>query len=279
MSFGCATPGSRLPSAWTAATDPSASSPCRMARPTKPVAPARATVLFVTPFVPRGDSSTLAALLGRQPAAELLRGALGQLLAGVRRDQGVGPDSFPTPLQALPQSRSVRVRREQDVAGCGAEEGEAILEVLNRGGVLAAVGEAKALGRYRRHAVGVDEAQAAFAFARLPSPTRPAGRVAGGEVGGEFDAADAEGLAVAQGVGPRDERHGRDAAELRVALSHPRLRQHLDAPRACRHARAAQPLQLSYSAAVIEMHVRVDDELHVFDAEPERAYVGDDLRD
>ena len=32
----CSTPGARLPSAWTAVTDSSASSPSRMARPTRP---------------------------------------------------------------------------------------------------------------------------------------------------------------------------------------------------------------------------------------------------
>ena len=144
-------------------------------------------------FRPSRDETCppLAPLLGVEPASELSGGALGQLLTGVRRDQGVGTDARLTPLQSLPESRRVRMRGQQNVARCSSEEGEALLEVLNRRRVLAAVGEAEAVGRDRRHAVRVDEAQTAFAFARLPSPTCPAGSVAGGEVSGQTYVADA----------------------------------------------------------------------------------------
>src|SRR5690242_1769926 len=111
------------------------------------------------------------------------------------------------------------MRGEQDVARRRAQEGEALLEVLKRVWVFAAVREAKAVGRHGRHAVGVNEVQAAPAFARAPGPTRSAGCVAGREVCPQFDVADAKRLAVAQGLDARDERQRRDASELRVALA------------------------------------------------------------
>ena len=95
---------------------------------------------------------------------------------------------------------------------------------------------------------------------------------------GQSGVADAKGLAVAQGGGARDQPYRRDAAELWVALADPTLRQHLNAPRAGRHLRPAEPLQLSDAPAVSKMHVRVNNEFHVLNPEPEGANVGDNLR-
>src|SRR4051794_13070287 len=113
----------------------------------------------------------LAAFLRLKPAAELLGSPPRQFLTSSRRDHGVGPNSTLTSLQTLPERGRVRVRGQQDVAGGRPEKGEALLEVLDRHWVLAAAGEAETLCGDRRHAVGINETQAALAFARLPRPT------------------------------------------------------------------------------------------------------------
>src|SRR5689334_12395989 len=84
-----------------------------------------------TATIPDRDSS-LFTLLRSQSAAKLLTSFLSQLLASVRRDHRVRFDAPLTPLQTLPESRRIRVRGQQDVTRCRAQEGEALLEILDR---------------------------------------------------------------------------------------------------------------------------------------------------
>src|SRR5262249_26723714 len=121
----------------------------------------------------------------------------------------------------------------------------------------------------------------ARAFAGRPGPGRAAGRVAGSEVRGDSERAHAQFLAVG------DLPHvlqGREVVvlpperELRILCRGTAAFERAPGGRARGNLRTAGPLQGRDTAGVVVVRVRVQDELHVFQAEAELPDVRGDLR-
>lgn len=96
---------------------------------------------------------------------------------------------------------------------------------------------------------------------------------------GDRKVAGAQLFSILQFVDVVDRSDWRDHPDLRVALSYSTFGKHSSAPRTRHHAGTAQSLQFRDAAGVIEVYVRVHDQLDVFDSKTETPDVGDDLRD
>lgn len=165
---------------------------------------------------------------------------------------------------------------EDNVARGGAQEGETALEAMEQLGV---IGEAKAIGGDGREAIGVNQVEAAARFAGFPGPTGAAGSMARSEMSGELERSDAEDFAVVKRFDVGDGRDTANDAVLWIVGGDAAFFQNGSTPFTGGDAGAAQTLQLGDASGMIEVNVRIDDELHVFDAKAESAKVGDNMRD
>jgi hypothetical protein len=90
--------------------------------------------------------------------------------------------------------------------------------------------------------------------------------------------ASAQVLTIFDGLYSRDWGDGLEGAKLRVVARRRTSVHYVRGPLACGNTGPAMPLQFGNAASVIEMGVRVYDELDVFDAKSQRADVGNDQR-
>ena len=90
--------------------------------------------------------------------------------------------------------------------------------------------------------------------------------------------ADTKGISVGEFVHILNWRDRRQRPKLRVTSSYAALTQDGCTPLAGDDACAAQPLQFRNPTGVVEMHMRIQDELHIFDTKTKRFDVGGDLR-
>ena len=169
------------------------------------------------------------------------------------------------------------MRRDEDVAGCALEKRKASLEVVGMR-ICFSASEQEAIGRYGCQAIGINEVQTAAVFARAPSPARATRRVTRCEMRGDGNCAGAQVLTIFDGLHSCDSGDGSEGAKLRVVVRHGAFVHDVRGPLACGNTGPAEPLQFGNAARVIEMGVRVYDELDVFDAKSQRADVGNDQR-
>src|SRR5256885_16250034 len=144
--------------------------------------------------------------------------------------------------------------------------------------ILFAATEQEAISRHRRQAIGINYVQTAVVFARAPSPTCASGRVAWRQMRSEGDSPSLQGFDIPERLHLLDLGDGNDDAELRIVARHCASFDDVRGPLARRHTSAAKLLQLGNAAGVIEVGVRVDDELDVFHAKTKRMDIGNDLR-
>lgn len=119
-------------------------------------------------------------------------------------------------LDSLPELRSPRVRREQDVARQAFEEGEPALEILDGGRVGRAASEVETVRGYGRLTIRIDHIDAALLVARSPRPACSARRVARCEMRGQRERADPQRLPIRDDAHLANRREHRDAAILRI---------------------------------------------------------------
>ncbi len=86
-----------------------------------------------------------------------------------------------------------------------------------------------------------------------------------------------KGFAVAQNTDLFDAMDGGSLSVLRIGAAYPTCLQNARAPLAGYDVRATQTLQLRYPTRMIEMNVRIHDQLHIFNAKTQRLNIGDDL--
>src|SRR5258708_3616660 len=177
----------------------------------------------------------------------------------------------------LPEVRGFGMRCDEDVARCALDKRKAALEVVGTRIGFSAT-EQEAIGRYGCQAIGINEVQTVAVFARAPGPARATRRVTGCEMCGDGNCAGAQVLTIFDGLYSRDSGDGSEGAKLRVVARHRTFVHDVRGPLACGNTGPAEPLQCGHSAGVIEMGVRVYDELDVFDAKSQRADVGNDQR-
>jgi hypothetical protein len=87
-----------------------------------------------------------------------------------------------------------------------------------------------------------------------------------GQVRGHHDSADSEAVGVVQDVYIRDSRDRPYGAILRVVFPHATAPHDSRTPLARHDAFPAQLLQFRNPAGVVEMNVRIDNNLHVFNS-------------
>ena len=169
------------------------------------------------------------------------------------------------------------MRRNEDVAGCAFEKRKTSLEVVGMR-ICFSASEQEAIGRYGCQAIGINEVQTAAVFARAPGPARATRRVTRCEMRGDGNCAGTQVLTIVDGLYSRDSGDGSEGAKLRVVARDRTFVHDVRGPLACGNTGPAEPLQFGNAAGVIEMGVRVYDELDVFDAKSQRADVGNDQR-
>src|SRR5215472_10855184 len=89
--------------------------------------------------------------------------------------------------------------------------------------------------------------------------------------------ADAKACAVAKRAHVLHGYDSADSSRLGIVARYAAFFEHLGAPWAGDNPRPASALQFCDSASMVEVDVRVHDQLHVFEAEAEGFYVGRDL--
>ena len=169
------------------------------------------------------------------------------------------------------------MRRNEHVAGQFFQRFEAVAQIRHRVWILAAGAELEAGARDGVEAVRVDHVQAAGAVARLPRPAQATGRVARRGMCRQLDGADVEMAAVARQTHVL---HGRVLGQrmvLRIIRPHFARRQVQRRRRAGGHQRIAAPLQFGQAARMVDVAVRIEDQLHVLDAKTQGGDIGDDL--
>jgi hypothetical protein len=164
---------------------------------------------------------------------------------------------------------------DQDVAGCGLKKRKTALETLD---VFRILSEQESVGGDWREAVGINDIEAAVAFARHPSPTRSAGRMTWCEMSRQLELADSEGFTIVKRFDIGDRRDSGDDSVLRVIGRNSAFLQNRGTPSTGNDTRAALALQFGNASSVIEVNVRIDDQLYILDTKAERADVGDNLR-
>src|SRR5260370_143494 len=170
------------------------------------------------------------------------------------------------------------MRRDENVAWSPVEKRKASLEVTHCMRIFLPASEQEAISRYRRQAIGINQVQTAAVFAGAPSPACASWRVARRQMRRDGDGPGLQGFAIPESLHLLDSGAGNDAAELRIVARHCACFHGVRGPLARRYASAAKLLQFGNTAAVIEVDVRVDDELDILHAKTKRMDIGNDLR-
>lgn len=170
------------------------------------------------------------------------------------------------------------MRRDQDVAWKAIEYCKAFLEVVQYAGIGLVSGEQESIRRYGCLTIGVHKVETSCRLARAPRPARATACVARREVSGHREETNVQRLAIFNDLHVWNGNDRRQDTVLRIIMcDEPRPQDFRGRCAGCNY-RSGTTLDLSDSTSVIEVHVRVEDELDVFDPEAECVDVREDTR-
>src|SRR5579871_4436550 len=131
---------------------------------------------------------------------------------------------------------------DQHIARSRFQKRKTLLEIFKGVGIAPAVAEEESVRGNGSQAIRINHTVADGSFARLPCPTRAAGSMAGRQMHGDCDFANAKALAVVQFVDVLDRRNGACLAVLWIILRNAAVPHYRCTPMACEDSGATQPL-------------------------------------